>query len=110
MAADLDALINKCVEVLLELGIPADPIVITGGPSADAALVQTLADVLGRPVTTAAQEDGSAFGAALLAAMGVGRSPVTTHPLVSDDVYGPSADRAHWHDGRYGRFLSRAAS
>lgn len=63
---------RDCVAVLLELGVAPDNLVLTGGGAKSEFLAQLQADVFGIPVSTVHHEEGPAFGAALLAAVGAG--------------------------------------
>jgi xylulokinase len=55
-----------------ELGIPVEGIRLGGGGARGPLWRQIQADVYGRPVELLAAEEGGAFGAALLAGVGVG--------------------------------------
>src|SRR5947209_5662360 len=93
--------LRTCVDVLLELGIPVDAIAVTGGLSADRAFLALLANVLGRPLAPAAHREGSAYGAALLAAHAVGALPLPAGPLLTNEVVHPDARQVAWHAHRY---------
>jgi xylulokinase len=58
-----------------ELGIPVSRIRLGGGGARAPLWRQIQADVYGQPVELLAAEEGGAFGAALLAAVGVGAWP-----------------------------------
>lgn len=68
--------VQRCVDVVLGLveAVPfADgPLPVDGGLARSDAVVQGLADLLGRPVERAAETETSALGAALLAGLAVG--------------------------------------
>ncbi len=64
--------LRDSLEILGELGLPASEVVLTGGGARHALLRQLQADVFGLPVVTVNREEGSAYGAALLAAVGAG--------------------------------------
>jgi xylulokinase len=67
--------LRDSVEILRELGVESDAFLLTGG-GAKAEFVRRLqAEVYGVPVTTVNREEGPAYGAALLAAVGVGAFP-----------------------------------
>lgn len=61
-----------CVERLDLLGASADEARVTGGGARNAFWLQMLADALGKPVSRLAVDEGPAFGAALLAGVGIG--------------------------------------
>ena len=82
-------------------GIPVDAIAVTGGLSADRAFLALLANVLGRPLAPAAHREGSAYGAALLAAHAVGALPLPAGPLLTDEVVRPLTGPVAWHAYRY---------
>lgn len=60
------------LEIMRSLGVPCTDIRATGGGGKSAFWRQLQADVYGAPVSTLAAEEGPAYGAALLAAVGVG--------------------------------------
>jgi xylulokinase len=63
------------VSVLQELGLPLSQILLTGGGAASPFLRQLQADAYGLPVRKVNREEGPAYGAALLGAVGVGAFP-----------------------------------
>ena len=67
--------LRDCLEILRELELPLDQVLLTGGGARHALLRQLQADVFGLPVVTVNREEGSAYGAALLAAVGAGAFP-----------------------------------
>ena len=67
--------LRDSLEILRELGLTADEMLLTGGGARHALLRQLQADVFGLPVATVNREEGSAYGAALLAAVGAGAYP-----------------------------------
>ncbi len=64
--------LRDSLEILRELQLPAPEMLLTGGGARHALLRQLQADVFGLPVVTVNREEGSAYGAALLAAVGTG--------------------------------------
>jgi xylulokinase len=60
------------LEIMRSLGVPCTDIRATGGGGKSAFWRQLQADVYGAPVSTLAAEEGPAYGAALLAGVGVG--------------------------------------
>jgi xylulokinase len=64
--------LRDSLEILRELRVPADDVLLTGGGARHALLRQMQADVFGISVVTVNREEGSAYGAALLAAIGAG--------------------------------------
>lgn len=94
--------LRACVDVLEDVGVAMEPALITGGLSADGGFVALLADVLGRPLAPAAQREGSAYGATLLARGGEGEgggAPLRV-PAAGATVQ-PDAARVEMHARRY---------
>lgn len=60
-------------EIMKQMGIAVSSVSISGGGSASRLWCQIIADVLGVPVNTLSSNEGPAFGAAILAAVGTGR-------------------------------------
>jgi xylulokinase len=61
--------------IFSELDVPVGHVRLGGGGSRSALWRQIQADVYGHTVDTATVEDGAAYGAAILAAVGIGRWP-----------------------------------
>src|SRR5207253_2575751 len=66
---------RDCVAILQELDMTPKHLLLTGGGAKSAFIRRLQADVFGLPVTTVNREEGPAYGAALLAAVGVGAFP-----------------------------------
>jgi xylulokinase len=64
--------LRDCQEIIAALGLPIPEMLFTGGGAKAAFIRQLEADISGKPVVPVEQEDGPAFGAALLGAVGVG--------------------------------------
>jgi xylulokinase len=64
--------LRDCLEILIDMGVPVDEIRASGGGARSAVWRQVQADVFGREVVTVNASEGPAFGAALLAGVGVG--------------------------------------
>jgi xylulokinase len=62
-------------EIFREMNVPVNEIKLGGGGARSALWRQIQADVYGRPVKTVEAEEGAAYGAALLAGVGVGAWP-----------------------------------
>ena len=62
-------------EILKSLGLAPQELLLTGGGAKNGFIRQLQADVFGLPVTTVNREEGGAYGAALLAAVGAGAFP-----------------------------------
>jgi xylulokinase len=63
---------RDCLEIIEELGVPVSSVRASGGGAASPFWRQVLADVLGKRVVTLETQEGSAYGAALLALAGAG--------------------------------------
>ncbi len=64
--------LRDSLEILRELDLAPRYLLLTGGGAKNPFIRQLQADVYGLPVTTVNREEGGAYGAALLAAVGVG--------------------------------------
>lgn len=64
--------INQIVDVLLDHDLPISKIMVVGGGTKNPVWLQTVADVLGRPIHIAEVTVGAAFGDALMAALVAG--------------------------------------
>ena len=67
--------LRDSVSILRELGVSSDAFLLTGGGARAPFLRSLQAAVYGVPVTTVNREEGPAYGAALLAAVGAGAFP-----------------------------------
>jgi xylulokinase len=63
---------KDCLEIVEQLGALVKSVRISGGGGKSAFWRQILADVLGKPVVTLETQEGSAYGAALIAMVGTG--------------------------------------
>jgi xylulokinase len=81
--------------ILQALGLVPAVLMLTGGGAKSRFIRRLLADVFGVPITTVNREEGPAYGAALLAAVGAGAFPdladaarrtLTRAPLVPPDA------------------------
>jgi xylulokinase len=93
--------LRDSVSILRELGLSPTELLLTGGGARSPFLRRLQADVYGIPVSTVNREEGPAYGAALLAAVGAGAFPnlaaathatLTRTPSESPD---PQAHRAY---------------
>ena len=94
--------IREILEVMVQLGIPCDRVVASGGATRSPFWLQSMADVLDRPVVTLqGSGEGGAFGAALVAGVGAGQwgsFDAFFGDLAIAETYRPDPDRA----ARYG--------
>lgn len=65
--------LRDCLEVLRELGIDTRTVRVSGGGARSSFWRSVMADAFGNPVIRTNSEEGPAYGAALLAAVGTGR-------------------------------------
>jgi len=63
---------RDCLEIIRELGAPVSKVRLSGGGAKSPFWHQMFADVFGCSVVTLASQEGSAYGAALLALIGTG--------------------------------------
>jgi xylulokinase len=61
--------------IFAEMGVPVGNVRLGGGGARSALWRQIQADVFAHPVDTAAADEGAAYGAAILAAVGIDRWP-----------------------------------
>ena len=67
--------LRDSLTILQELGLSPSSVLLTGGGARSPFLRRLQAEVFGLPVTTVNREEGPAYGAALLAAVGAGAYP-----------------------------------
>ena len=67
--------LRDSLTILEELGLSQSSLLLTGGGAKSAFLRRLQADVFGLPISTVNREEGPAYGAALLAAVGAGAFP-----------------------------------
>jgi xylulokinase len=63
---------KDCLDLIDQLGVPVNSVRLSGGGAKSAFWRQLFADVFGQRVVTLASQEGSAYGAALLATVGTG--------------------------------------
>lgn len=97
------------VETLEAGGVPVHEFIVTGGLTKNALLMQIYADVLRRPVSLAASEQGSALGSAIHAAVAAGahrdvRTATAAMGRLHRNVYVPDPSRAGAYDGLFAEY------
>ncbi|MCX4744715.1 ribulokinase [Kitasatospora sp. NBC_01287] len=97
------------VEALDEGGVPVTEFVVAGGLKKNALLMQIYADVLRRPVSLAASEQGPALGSAIHAAVAAAaypdvRTAAATMGSVERHAYLPDPARADAYDALYAEY------
>lgn len=63
---------KDCLDIIEHMGVPVESVRVSGGGARSAFWRQMLADVFAKPVVTLETQEGSAYGAALLALVGTG--------------------------------------
>lgn len=100
--------LRDSLSILQSLGLRPKELLLTGGGARSAFVRQLQAEVFGIPVTTVNREEGPAFGAALLAAVGIGVFPdiaaATRATVARQPAEAPSADAHRAYDTPYARF------
>lgn len=99
-----------CLAIIDSLGANIRSVRLSGGGARSAFWRQILADVFGRPVATLATQEGSAYGAALLAMTGTGvfaSVPEACRATIREtETRGPDAAAAAGYAERYRVFTS----
>ncbi len=62
--------LKDCLDIVQHMGAPVEAVRVSGGGARSAFWRQMLADIFAKPVVTLATQEGSAYGAALLALVG----------------------------------------
>ncbi len=100
--------LRDSVEILRELGVAPEALLLTGGGAKSALIRQLQADVFGLPVQTVNREEGGAYGAALLAAVGAGAFPdlkaAVARTLTRYPAAVPNSETHDAYDRIYARF------
>ncbi len=63
---------KDCLDIIEGMGVPLSSVRVSGGGARSALWRQILADIFGKRVVTLETQEGSAYGAALLALVGTG--------------------------------------
>ncbi|WP_327180277.1 ribulokinase [Streptomyces sp. NBC_01335] len=97
------------VETLESGGVPVHEFIVTGGLKKNTLLMQIYADVLRRPVSLAASEQGSALGSAIHAAVAAGahrdvRTATAAMGRLHRNVYVPDPSRADAYDALFAEY------
>ncbi len=81
--------LRQGLELILNLGVPCDSIVASGGGTRHPLWLQLQADIFNRPIHQTSTREAAAFGAALLAGVGAG---------LYSDIYSACQQIIHWHN------------
>ncbi|MEJ2218516.1 MAG: xylulokinase [Gemmatimonadota bacterium] len=96
------------LEILRELGLAPEYVLLTGGGARSPFVRRLQAEVYGVPVATVDREEGSAYGAALLAAVGAGAFPdlaaATAATLTRGPLEHPEPGAHEAYEQAYARF------
>lgn len=97
------------VETLESGGVPVDEFIVTGGLKKNTLLMQIYADVLRRPVSLGASEQGPALGSAIHAAVAAGAHPdvraaTAAMGRLHRNVYVPDPARADAYDALFAEY------
>jgi xylulokinase len=93
--------LRDSLEILKSLELAPASLLLTGGGAKSAFIRQLQADVFGVPVTTVNREEGGAYGAALLAAVGAGAFPDLRTAVQRTLTRGPLTPPRHEMRGAY---------
>lgn len=100
--------LNDSLSILKELGLSPKQLLLTGGGARSPLIRRLQSEIFGLPVGTVDREEGPAYGAALLAAVGVGAfsdlGAATTHTLVRSSLSHPNAPAVMAYREPYARF------
>jgi xylulokinase len=69
---------KDCLDIIEETGVPVNSVRVSGGGAQSPFWRQMLADILAKPVSTLETQEGSAYGAAILALVGSGEFDTVT--------------------------------
>ncbi|MBI2688009.1 MAG: xylulokinase [Acidobacteria bacterium] len=91
---------KDCLDIIAGLGCGVDSVRLSGGGAKSAMWKQLFADVFAKPVTILETQEGSAYGAALLAMTGTGAFSSVTEACQATvrevEVVRPSSDAAYY--------------
>jgi xylulokinase len=92
---------KDCLELIQKLGVAIDSVRLSGGGARSAFWRQMLADVFGKRTVVLATQEGSAYGAALLAMVGTGEygsMPEACNALIREmDSVSPQLEAARFY-------------
>lgn len=100
--------LNDSLSVLKELGLSPRHLLLTGGGAKSPLIRRLQSEIFGVPVTTVNREEGPAYGAALLAAVGVEAFPdiaaAAQATLMRAPLQHPDAEARQAYKAHYARF------
>ncbi|PPK85198.1 L-ribulokinase [Neolewinella xylanilytica] len=107
---------RRIVDRFIDEGIPVEGLIGLGGVAKKSPFImQTMADVMNRPIRIAKSEQTCALGAAMFAAVSAGKYDNVSKAMEKmgggfDAEYQPDADRAAVYEGLYQRYISLGAA
>jgi len=103
--------LRDSLSILEQLGLAPHYLLLTGGGAQSEFIRQLQADVFGLPVTTVNREEGGAYGAALLAAVGARAFPdlktAVQQTLTRQPRSAPNPQIHRTYEEIYARFRTR---
>jgi xylulokinase len=101
---------KDCLDIIEKLGVRIDSVRISGGGARSRFWRMLLANILGKPVVTLETQEGSAYGAALLALVGTGEFasvPQVCREVIREvETIEPDAGQASAYAERHGIYQS----
>jgi len=95
-------------EIMRQMGIAINSISISGGGSASRFWCHMIADVLGVPVNTLNSNEGPAYGAAILAAVGVGQFSSVDNAcrtlIAVQNTINPNEEKIRQYNEKYNKY------
>ena len=102
--------LRDSLSILQSLGVSPDHLLLTGGGARSPFVRRLQADIFGIPLSTVNREEGPAYGAALLAAVGTGTFPdlaaAVRATLIRQPAETPDLDANRDYEAPYERFRS----
>jgi xylulokinase len=97
---------RDCLDIVAGLGVPLSSVRASGGGAKSAFWRQLLADILGKRVVTLETQEGSAYGAALLALAGTGEygsvTEVCHNTIRETESVAPRAEETEYYGRAHG--------
>jgi xylulokinase len=101
---------KDCLDIIEKLGVPISSVRVSGGGARSPFWRRLLADILGKPIVTLETQEGSAYGAALLALVGTSEFasvPEVCRAAIREvETVEPDADQARAYAERHSVYQS----
>jgi xylulokinase len=101
---------KDCLDIIEQLGVPISSVRLSGGGARSPFWRRLLANILGKPVVTLETQEGSAYGAALLALVGTGEYasvPEVCNAAIREvETVEPEPDQAREYAARHAIYQS----